>query len=133
MSKKIVYIAHPISGAIDDNLADLARILRIINMNIHPKKNCIFHNLAGEKYVAPLFFEFSNIIPLAPYYADIIALDDNNALERKRGIENDIAILSSGLFKELWLTGESISLGMREEIKLAVSLGIEVLDYINKF
>lgn len=77
-------------------------------------------------------FDFSNIIPNAPYYADIVSLDDTVALERKRGIENDIALLESGMFKELWLTGDRISFGMSEEVKLAVKLGIPVIDYVGK-
>lgn len=76
--------------------------------------------------------DWSNVTPCAPYYADIVSLDDNNPLERKRGIENDITLLESGVFKEVWLTGESISFGMNEEVKLAVKLGIPVVNYIGK-
>jgi len=110
-NKTIVYIAHPIGGDVDANLADLARILRKINLS------------EEHKY----------IVPVAPYYSDVVALNDNNALERKRGIENGKELLASGLFKELWLTGEKISFGMTEEIKVAVLNGIKVVDYINKF
>ena len=111
MKKKICYIAHPISGDIEVNLKDLARILRFINM-LEP----------GDV----------RIIPIAPYYADIIALDDNNPLERKRGIENDTALIMTGVFDELWLTGDKISFGMQEEIKLFRSLGKPIVDYTNK-
>lgn len=123
--KKIVYIAHPISGDIEGNLADLRRILRIINMNTHPF-NSQYAMYETKEY------DFSGIIPLAPYYADIVSLDDNNTLERKRGIENDIALLEFGVFQEVWLTGSVISFGMREEVKLAVKLGIPVVNYIGK-
>lgn len=110
-NKTLVYIAHPIGGDVDENLADLSRIIRKINLS------------EEHKY----------IVPVAPYYADVISLNDSNVLERKRGIENGKELLSSGLFKEIWLTGNNISFGMTEEIKVAVLNGIAVVDYINKF
>lgn len=114
--KKIVYIAHPIGGDIEANLKDLFRILRIINMNPNP--------LTG--------YNFENVIPVAPYVAYIYSLDDNNALERKRGIDNDIALILTGVFKELWLTGDKISRGMEEEVKLFRALGKPIINYIGK-
>lgn len=105
---KIVYIAHPISGNINENLADLRRIVRKVNI------------------------EFSDIVPLVPYYADIVSLDDNIPEERSRGIKNDIAIVRSGIIQELWLTGDRISTGMDHEMRLAQSLGIKIVDHINK-
>lgn len=126
---KIVYIAHPISGDIQANLADLIRILRVINTDKHPERGYKF-NLETDGTHFP--FNFENIVPLAPYYADILALDDNNPLERKRGIENDIALINSGVFDELWLTGDKISFGMSEEIKLFRSLGKPIIDYTGK-
>lgn len=122
MNKKLVYIAHPISGNIEENLKDLIRILRIINTNSHPILNM----------VPDSFYDFEYIIPLAPYYADILALDDNNPEERARGIENDIALIKTGVFDELWLTGNKISFGMNEEIKLFQSLNKPVINYVGK-
>lgn len=126
-NKKLIYVAHPISGDIDANLADLARILRVINTDSHP-----LQVTEGSCHKGEFSFNFENIVPLAPYYADIIALDDNNPLERKRGIENDIAIIITGVFDELWLTGDKISFDMQEEIKLFRSLGKPIIDYTNK-
>lgn len=111
---KIVYIAHPISGDIDANLADIARIIRIININ------------AEEN---PLFIE---VVPCAPYYADCIALDDNKEYERRKGIFNGQTLILSGVFDELWLTGDKISLGMQEEVKLFMAMGRTIVDYTNK-
>jgi len=122
--RKLVYIAHPISGDVDANLADLARVLRIINLDIHPLRWKMRGDAAD--------YDFSNIIPIAPYYADIIALDDTKPLERKRGMDNGLAIILTGIFDELWLTGNTISLGMKEEIKLFRSLGTPIIDYTNK-
>ena len=104
----IVYIAHPISGDIEANLADIRRIVRKINM------------------------ENPDYVPLVPYYADIVSLDDTIPEERARGIANGIAVINSGLIEEVWLTGNRLSSGMYEEAELAKSLNIAVMDYINK-
>lgn len=104
---KIVYIAHPIGGDIENNLADLRRIIRQVNLH------------------------YPHVVPFCPYYADIMSLDDNVPAERERGIKNDTAILNSGIVKELWLTGPRISTGMEAERKLATSKGIKVVDLIN--
>ena len=106
---RIIYIAHPISGNIDKNLADIIRIVRKIN------------DL------------FSGVVPCVPYYADILALDDNKIMERMRGIENNIELIQSGVFEELWLTGTHISFGMNEEIKLFKLLGKTIVDWTNLF
>lgn len=110
MRKKIVYIAHPIGGDIQANLADLYRILRILNTD--------------ELEV------FGDIVPFAPYA--MTGLDDNVALERKIAMNNNEALINTGVFDELWLTGDKISLGMREEIKLFRSLGKTIVDYTGK-
>lgn len=89
---KIAYIAHPISGDPKGNLEKIAAIVRDINL------------------AEP------NVVPFVPYYADIIALDDNVPEERKRGIRNDTAILESGVVDEIRLYGPKISKGMAEEV-----------------
>lgn len=127
--KKLVYVAHPIGGNVEENLVDLDRILRIINMNTHPRMLEIGMDMKMESHTP---YDFSGIVPCAPYYADIMCLDDSNALERKRGIENDIAMINTGVFEELWLTGNKISFGMQEEIKLFKLLGKTIVDYTNK-
>lgn len=86
---KIIYIAHPISGKVTFNLKLIVEIVRHINLN------------------------YSDIVPLVPYYVDILALDDSVEVERNRGIQNDIAVIRSGLIQEL--------------ISLAMSLNIPVL------
>jgi hypothetical protein len=106
---KICYIAHPISGDVEGNLADIRRIVRNISIND------------------------PDVVPFVPYYADIVSLDDNVPEERERGIANDKAILESGVVHELWLTGDRISTGMKEEIVLAVLCGIPVKNMIPLF
>ena len=109
---KIVYIAHPIGAptkqGIENNLADLRRIVRKINL------------------------EYPDIVPFVPYYVDIVSMDDNNLSERARGMQNDMAILLSGVVDELWLTGNRISEGMTSERKIAYAKNIPVTDMINK-
>jgi hypothetical protein len=108
MVKRIVYIAHPIGGAVKENLEDLARILKEIN-------------LTNE-----------DVIPVAPYFGDCVAMDDSDALQRKRGIENCIAMIETGIFDELWLTGKYISNGMNEEMKAFRLQGKCIFNYIGK-
>lgn len=105
---KVAYIAHPISGDIEANLADLRRIVRKINL------------------------EQPDVVPFVPYYVDIVSLDDNVPEERERGIKNDTYILRSGVVDEVWLTGARLSTGMAAEKNLAIEMGIPVIDLINK-
>jgi hypothetical protein len=102
MKKKIVYIAHPISG---DTTGNIQKILSIVK------------NLNMEAY---------DIVPFAPYIVDCLAMDDDIPEERERGIQNDIALFHSGAIDEVWLYGGRISNGMQAEINLANELGIPV-------
>jgi len=106
---KIVYIAHCIGGDVAANLADLRRIVREINLT-RP-----------------------DVVPLVPYYADIVSLDDHSPEERERGIANDMAVIRSGIIQEMWLTGPKLSPGMRAERQLAADMRIPVVDMIGQF
>ena len=109
--KKIVYIAHPISGNVQENLTDLFRIISIINK---------------EK-------EYKSVVATAPYVADVFSLNDTIKEERAKGINNNIAQISRGNFDEIWLTGNKLSSGMEQESLLFLSLGKQVRNFINKF
>lgn len=100
----IAYIAHPVGGDVEKNLADLRRIIRRINL------------------------EYVDIVPYCPYYADVVSLNDSDPIERQRGIMNGMHTLR--LANQLWLTGDHISDGMRTEIDEATALGIEVVNKI---
>ena len=101
----IVYIAHPISGDVAGNLKLIVEIVRQINL------------------------EWTDVVPLVPYYVDLLALRDDVAEERQRGIDNDTAILRSGIINELWLYGRwATSKGCLAEMDLALDLGITVVD-----
>lgn len=115
MDKKIVYIAHAIGGDVKGNLTKLLNILRKINLD-----------------QAKFGIDCENIVPVASYVADVQCLNDNVIEERKRGIENNEAIIKSGIFHELWLVGDFISYGMQIEVDLAKKYGIPVVNYIDK-
>ena len=100
---KIVYIAHPIAGDVHGNVERILSIVKEINMTR------------------------DDVVPFAPYITDVLALDDNNIIERDRGIRNDIAILRAGIVDELWVYGPKISGGMQAEIELAFNLGIPIV------
>jgi hypothetical protein len=100
---KIAYIVHPIAGDVHGNIEKILAIVKKINLHR------------------------SDVVPFAPYIADVLALDDNTPEERSRGIENDVAILKSGVVNELWVYGSKISGGMKAEIELAFELNIPIV------
>lgn len=100
---KLAYIAHPISGDVDGNLERITEIVRHINLTL------------------------AHIVPLVPYYADCLAMDDSDERERSRGLANGRAVLRSGLVDYLWLYGPQISRGMRGEMEEAREAGIMIL------
>lgn len=99
---KIIYIAHPISGDIKENLEKIRLIVRELNLT-RP-----------------------DIVPFAHYWVDCFALDDSVPEERERGIKNDHEFFIREIFDELWLYGDHISIGMMNEIVLADQCGIPV-------
>lgn len=100
---KIAYIVHPIAGDVHGNVQKILEIVKGINRTR------------------------SNVVPFAPYIADVLVLDDDDAGQRSRGIGNDMAILKSGIVNELWVYGPRISGGMKAEIELAFELNIPIV------
>jgi hypothetical protein len=100
---KIAYIAHPIGGDVTANLVRINAIVRKINR------------------------EEPNVVPFVPYYADIMAMDDNVPAERERGIKNDHEHFRRKTFDVLRLYGDRISMGMNGEIIMAKKFGIPVV------
>jgi hypothetical protein len=100
---KIVYIAHPIGGDVKGNIKKIIRIVREINLTRE------------------------DVVPLVPYLADVLALDDKNPEERFRGVKNGIAVLRSKLVSEVWIYGARISSGIRDEITVAEENNIPVV------
>jgi hypothetical protein len=103
--KLMVYIAHPISGDIANNKEKVRKICE----KIHKSSD--------------------KIIPLAPYLVPLSYLDDDIPEERHMGIEANKAMFRRGGFDELWLCGEKISDGMKEEVELCVELDVPVVCY----
>ncbi len=100
-AKKIVFIGHPVSGNIQENIK---RILDICKQ-IHGKQ----------------------IIPCVPYLISLQYLNDEIIEDRELGIEANLECFHRGYIDELWLFGDRISKGMEQEINLALSLNIPVV------
>ena len=101
MKKKVVFIAHPVSG---DILGNVKRVLEICK-SVHTK----------------------DIIPVAPYISSLQYLNDDITEDRELGIEANLEAFHRNYIDELWLFGERISKGMKQEILLAQELGIPII------
>jgi len=99
---KIIYIAHPIGGDTKKNLKKVAKIARELNL------------------------AYPDILPMAGYFLDCYALDDNIPEERQRGIDNDTEFFNRSIMDEVWCYGDKISTGMWAEINKARAMGIKV-------
>jgi hypothetical protein len=99
--RKTVFIAHPISGDIEGNRK---RVLAICE-RVHSRE----------------------IIPVAPYLVSLQYLDDSLVEDRVLGIDANLECFHRRYIDELWLFGDRISSGMKEEIKLALECGIPIV------
>ena len=99
---KVVYIAHPISGHVENNLKEIKRIAREISL-----------------------MEV-DVIPFAPYYLTCVSLDDSNVKERELGMKYNKFFLEEGIVDELRLYGDRISDGMWKEIEIANEFSIDI-------
>jgi hypothetical protein len=100
--KTIAYIAHPVGGDVKGNIKKILQIVRSINLS-EP-----------------------SVIPFVPYMSDIMAMNDDQPEERKRGLSNDFYIIQSGIVDELRLYGSGISKGMAQEIFHAFSAQVPI-------
>ena len=101
---RIVYIAHPIGGDVEQNLKKIRAIVRHLNLT--------------EPHT----------VPFAPYYVDVVSLDDAKPEERARGIKNGLAVLARpGAVDELRLFGDTITSGMRAEVTAAHAMRIPIV------
>jgi hypothetical protein len=97
--KKIVYVCSPLRGNIEANIEKA-------------KKYCRFVQKAGH-------------IPIAPHLYFTTFMDDNIPEDRKDGMEMGMRLLET-VCHELWVFGDTISEGMKDEIKRATEIGIKV-------
>jgi len=96
----IVYVAHPVAGNVEQNLAEVKRICA----ELHSKE----------------------IYPIAPYWMMLQYQDDAKPEQRALGIAYNMLYFHRNFFHELWLYGDRISKGMAEEIEMAEYYGIPV-------
>lgn len=102
---RVVYIAHPVSGDVEANLASAAEWVRWAAVEM-------------------------GVAPVAPYIEMCAAMDDDDPHEREVGMRADKAILAR--CDEVWLCGPLVSPGMRSEAMQALSKGIDVVWYVDR-
>ena len=102
---KLVYIAHPVGGDVQDNVKSILNILR------------------------ELHFSDLDVIPFAPYLATLQYLKDDVPEEKKLGMFVNKLFFEKKIMDETWLAGPRISEGMAAEIRLCMANGIPVKCY----
>ena len=98
---KIIFISHPIAGDVKNNIAKIISICASIHT--------------------------AEIFPVAPYLLTLEYLRDEVGEERALGIESGLVYLRRGHVDEVWLFGEKITSGMRQEIMAARETSILVV------
>ena len=104
---RTVYIAHPISGDLHYNLRRVLDICEAIHRA----------NASARK----------KVVPVAPYLTSLMYLNDDDWQEHDLGVEASHECFRRKFIDELWLYGDHISSGMREEIALAQHYDIPVI------
>jgi hypothetical protein len=104
-TRRVAYVAHPVSGDVAGNLARICRWLPWL-LTHHPEVS----------FCTPWF-----------YY--VMALDDRHAAYRERGMSDDLAILLR--CDAIVLVGGTLSVGMRGELELATQAELAVIDYLH--
>lgn len=94
---KIVYICHPISGDVENNIDKLLDIIRKINL------------------------EEPDIMPFAPYIVSCLTLEDHIPSERARGIKNNIEFFNRKIIDEVRVYDKIVSARMAHELKIPVT------------
>jgi hypothetical protein len=102
---KTVYIAHPISGNVENNLKSVERIARELT-------------LADE-----------SAVPVAPYHLYLHCLDEGNIDERNEGINKQLCLIANGYVDEVLVCGGKITDGMLQEINAAHQNNVPVRIY----
>lgn len=101
---KIVYIAHAISSDVPKNLRRIREILRMILVS-------------GQDHYCPI----------APYLPLFDVLDNSNPEHYKLGLNANKHYFERRFVDELWVFGEDISRGVRQEAAWAYEFGIPVI------
>jgi hypothetical protein len=98
---KTVYICHPIGGDVKNNVQKVTEICSKI------------HN--------------EDIIPVVPYLVSLQYLDDEVKEDRELGIDANLECFHRKYIDEVWLYGNRISPGMKQEILIARKYGVPVI------
>jgi hypothetical protein len=97
-----VYLAHPIGGDIERNTELVKQIYQDFSLG-------------------------TLCVPIAPYISSLIYLNDEDPGDRLKGMLINKEHFIRGLIDEVWLYGDRISAGMRQEILWARECGIPVV------
>ena len=100
---KMVFIAHPVGGDIQDNLMRAAQWMKWA-------------------------YEEKHVLPLAPYIGICKVLDDDDPRDRILGRHWSMQYVQR--CDQLWLCGDRISPGMKAEGEQALGLGIPAYRFI---
>ena len=100
--EKVVYLAHPVAGNVEFNLANARRLLR--------------------KFI----LRYPTMTFSTQWILECELFDDSVPEEREAGLRRCLVLVSR--CDELWLTGRCVSPGMQREKALALSLGKRVID-----
>ena len=100
---KTVWIAHPIAGDVEGNVARV------------------------EKLVHHLLRSAPAVVPVVPYLTWLEVLDENRAEDRQLGMSKNKAFFRRGFLDELWICGDR-SVGVSLEIQWAEDAGVPVMD-----
>ena len=98
----LIYLAHPVSGNVPANL------------------------MRARRWLAWFYREFPEDAALMHWILDCEVMNDDDPVERARGILNDQIIIPR--CDALWLLGGRTSPGMAAEMRLADEAGIAILD-----
>lgn len=102
--RPVVYIAHPIGGAVATNIKKVQDI------------------------VAHLLITQDKVWPIAPYLDACMHLDDNNPQHRETAMLVNELYFKRKLVNQLWVYGDwERSIGVQREIALANACAIDVL------
>ena len=99
--KKTVFIGHPIGGDIRGNAEKVLKICA----EVHTQ----------------------DIIPVAPYLISLQYLNDEVLEDRQLGMEANHECFRRKYVDELWLFGDRISSGMKQEVLLAKEMNIPII------
>lgn len=98
--KKVVFISHPLKGDVEGNINKVREICRELILD-------------------------GKVIPLATHMLFPTFLDDDVHEERRTGLDGTLELLKRS--DEVWVYGDRISEGMKEEIELAKEIKIPIV------